>query len=78
MSSKLPSPCMGECPDRNAFCHGTCEKYAAYRAVLDATKAEKYRETLIEDTLFTGRRRVAKAYGKLKGYQGKQYRREER
>lgn len=25
------SPCMG-CPDRTATCHGSCERYAAFRA----------------------------------------------
>ena len=31
------SPCKG-CPDRHEKCHGTCERYAAFRAELKDTK----------------------------------------
>ncbi len=35
-------PCGKECPERDAGCHARCEKYAAYRAELDARKPANY------------------------------------
>ena len=32
--------CCYDCPDRHGGCHGSCEKYKAYRAELDAKNAE--------------------------------------
>lgn len=34
------SPCMN-CPDRQAGCHGACERYKSYRTDLDAHKQEQ-------------------------------------
>jgi len=38
--SPIPSPCKN-CPDRQAGCHGKCEKYAAFRAKVDAIAEER-------------------------------------
>ena len=29
---QVDNPCVKECPDRTATCHGTCERYARYAA----------------------------------------------
>lgn len=39
----VQSPCK-DCPDRKEFCHGKCEKYAAFRAACDAQAEERKNE----------------------------------
>lgn len=36
--------CCYECPDRTPECHGSCERYKAYRAEIDAKNAECMRK----------------------------------
>lgn len=37
----MKAPCR-DCADRNAFCHGSCQKYADYVAEYNRVKAAKY------------------------------------
>ena len=34
------SPCRN-CPDRNPYCHGNCEKYFEYKHLLNETKLDR-------------------------------------
>ena len=38
--SPIPSPCKN-CPEQADHCHGKCEKYAAFRAKIDALAEER-------------------------------------
>lgn len=37
------APC-GNCNERHTACHGSCQRYAAYRADLDFIRAAKQRD----------------------------------
>lgn len=41
---KPKPPCGKECPERDAGCHARCEKYAEFRAALDAERPAVYSE----------------------------------
>lgn len=38
------SPCVKNCPDRNAECHATCEKYAAFAAWCEKERERRHME----------------------------------
>lgn len=40
----MTAPCRN-CTDRNIGCHGQCEKYAAYRAIMDKEKVRRQYES---------------------------------
>lgn len=40
-------PCLRDCPGRFPGCHGKCERYAEYRAEIEAMNAEKRREYVV-------------------------------
>lgn len=50
LGRKTISCCYG-CPDRHGGCHGSCEKYKAYREELDAKNAEFMRKYAINYNL---------------------------
>ena len=37
----LKNPCAQGCPERTPECHGTCERYAAFRAAREQVYAER-------------------------------------
>lgn len=59
----VSSPCLG-CADRTVEpnCHNSCEKYAAFRAQIDANKAGKERTIMLADAKWQslGRKRRKK------------------
>ena len=38
---KVDNPCVKECPDRTATCHGDCERYARYAARCEEQREER-------------------------------------
>lgn len=40
--------CDRNCPDRSAECHGSCEKYQAFRAKCDEASEERYQKKNFE------------------------------
>ena len=53
-------PCMPDCPDRAVGCHGTCERYRAFRGQVDEINARRLREEKIRWAL------SAKARGRVR------------
>ena len=43
---KPKCPCGKNCKERNAVCHGRCEKYSVYEKKLHAWYEEKHQEKL--------------------------------
>lgn len=37
----MNTPCRG-CPDREIGCHGRCDRYAEYQAILDRERKKRY------------------------------------
>lgn len=59
----MKSPCK-DCPDRQVGCHGSCEKYAAFRADT-LRRAAANREAIIADSaVIEGTLRRTKDYQK--------------
>lgn len=66
----IERPCRPDCPDRNAYCHGKCEKYLAFERQNHARLKEKQKQVEIDSVLLDGRRRMNNKHDKLKKYQG--------
>lgn len=49
-------PCKG-CEERHEACHGTCERYKAWRAELDRIKENAYKEKKRYDTMSAASKR---------------------
>lgn len=58
--SPIPSPCKN-CPDRQTACHGKCEKYAAFRAKVDAIAEERKIDREYNEYLATALKRAGKS-----------------
>lgn len=56
----MNAPCK-DCPERALHCHGTCERYAAYKRAKDAEIARRMADTAAADTTIRGVERIAKA-----------------
>ena len=58
---RVPNPCTPDCPERNAFCHGECEryaKYAAYRRLIYKERIKGYDANALQaEAIQKGRRR---------------------
>lgn len=58
---RVPNPCLPNCPDRTAVCHGECERYAryaAYRRRLYAENLKDFEANALESESYRkGRRR---------------------
>ena len=50
-------PCVKECPDRTEYCHGHCERYAAYAAWCEQRRQERQKRQAEEAALNHGKRR---------------------
>lgn len=63
------SPCK-ECEDREAGCHGRCEKYQAYRSDLDQVKqvirTQKETEAVTDGYVVGMRRKLRRLYATKK------------
>lgn len=46
-------PCK-DCKERSPACHGTCVKFAEWKEPLEALKADKEKNRMIEDTAIRG------------------------
>lgn len=47
----LDAPCK-DCPDRVVGCHGTCEKYIAFRKYRDELNERRIEENRVKDALW--------------------------
>jgi len=56
-------PCKN-CPDRVLHCHSSCEKYKAYRAIIEQNKAELSEEKAEKDFVYNVKREVRKRYNR--------------
>lgn len=54
---KKDIPCKPDCPDRSPTCHGTCERYAAFAAKVEAERAERQRQADIDSGQIVNRER---------------------
>lgn len=64
------SPCLG-CEERHLHCHSECEKYKAYKAILEEVKADARKRN--EEYMFNYelKREVMKRYDRRKKGDGK-------
>lgn len=66
----MEKPCTKDCPDRNIWCHTTCERYIAFDKANKERLQAKSKQIEIDSALLDGRRRMADVHDKLKAYQG--------
>ena len=53
---KAHSPCAKDCPERNASCHASCEKYIAYREQKDAELEARNKAVSVICDIYTARK----------------------
>lgn len=61
----MRTPCKG-CEDRKVGCHSSCEKYKAYREIIDKGEAEKKRKIIMNEWSMDKARKSAKVRDSLK------------
>lgn len=53
----MDNPCVRDCPDRNATCHCTCEKYIAYAKWREEKRKEAREKAAVDAAANHGRNR---------------------
>lgn len=57
----INAPCK-DCQERKMGCHGSCERYAAYKAENDKLRAARMKENMLEGAQIEGVLRRKEAY----------------
>ena len=55
------NPCTPDCPERNQWCHGSCKRYALYRAAMKDRRDRAAKQRVKQDYFWDRDGRVKRA-----------------